>query len=189
MVPFPYDITYWALFLFLSGTWATSGVLQIVMSQVKPPQNDHHNYLLHFHFLFGTNHFSCFKHVSFSYIIIGAFFNWIMRYKNLYLVSDSVWQIFCNIWWTSSSHLLIVEDPRLLHTIYISSSYSFLPLMLGTSIFIPNFNVYSCGGTIMNKYIKTSYGKYLATDQKPMGEFKIFCWHDAIIMVVHFTQL
>ena len=50
MVPFPYDITYWTLFLFLSGTRATYGVLQIVMSQVKPPQNDHHNYLLHFYF-------------------------------------------------------------------------------------------------------------------------------------------
>ena len=34
----------------------------------------------------------------------------------------------------------------------------------------------------MNKYFKTSYGKYLAIDQKPMGEFKIFCWHDVIIM-------
>ena len=80
-------------FRYLSHFW----VLQIVMSQVKPLQNDHHNYLLHFHFLLEPIIFSCFKHVSFSYIIIGAFFNWNMRYKNPYLVSDSVWQIFCNI--------------------------------------------------------------------------------------------
>ena len=41
----------------------------------------------------------------------------------------------------------------------------------------------------MNTYFKTSDGKYLATDQEPMGEFILFYWHNAIIVVVHFTQL
>ena len=138
-VPFPYDITYWALSLFLSGTWATSGVLQIVMSQVKPPQNDHHNYLLHFHFLLEPIIFSYFKHVSFSYIIIGAIFNWIMRYKNFIwsvTVSDKYFATFdellvhiTNIWGST-----FVAFNIYLFQLFIS------PLMLGTSIFIPNFN-------------------------------------------------
>ena len=133
---YPFTVPFPSL-LFLSGTWATSGVLQIVMSQVKPPQNDHHNYLLHFLLEPIIFHASSMFHSHIQ--IIGAFFNWIMRYRNPYLVNDSVWQIFCNIWWTSSSHYLIFEDLYLLHTTYISSNYSFLPLILGTPIFIPNF--------------------------------------------------
>ena len=35
----------------------------------------------------------------------------------------------------------------------------------------------------MNQYFKTSDGIYLATDQEPMGEFILFYWHDAIIVV------
>ena len=116
-----------------------------------------------------------------------------MRYKNPYLVSDSVWQLFLQHLMNFQFTLLIFEDPYLLHTTYISSSYSFLPLILRTPIFIHKFHLISICVLLwrnnMNQYFKTSDGKYLATDQEPMGEFILFYWHDAIIVVVHFIQL
>ena len=123
------------LSLFLSGTWATSGVLQIVMSQVKPPQNDHHNYLLHFHFLFGTNHFSCFKHVSFSYIIIGAIFNWIMRYKNF------IWSVTVSDKYFATFDELLVHITNIWGSMFVAYNIYLFQLFISPP-HVGNINIY-----------------------------------------------
>ena len=45
------------------------------------------------------------------------------------------------------------------------------------------------GGYLKGRLDTLPNGKYLATNQEPMGEFIIICWCDAIIVALHFIQL